>query len=264
MVTTDVLLLLTAFRRQLVDMARRAGIEGWLVFTLVGWALSQFRRWLPYLNPCPSIARLFYFESLHLTQDASYAWLMSHWARCPRFQDRRSFITKTGVREEHVHETEIIATTTADEREARRRLQPSCEPLRLGETMYEWYRGTLISMRHGSINEQNSQGSKVVDIIVVRCYTRHKGTLLLYLNQLKEEHERLRPAKITMRILDLHAPNFWEFLPDRAKRRWSDIIISEDMKTRLKLTIGEFLSSQKWYGDRGLAWKTGECGLVEL
>ena len=257
MVTTDVLLLLTALRRQLVDMARRAGLEGWLIFTLVGWALSQFRRWLPYLNPFPSIARLCYFESLHPPEDASYTWLTSHWARCPRFQDRRSFITRTAVRKEHVYESDILTVRTPDEREARRRLQPSCEPLRLGETMYEWFRGTLISMRYGSVNHQNAEGIHSVDVVVVRCYTQHRGTLFLYLDQLKEEYERLRPAKISMRILDPHVQGFWESLPKRQKRRWSDIIISEDMKTQLKSSIGEFLSSQKWYGDRGLAWKTG-------
>lgn len=256
-VTTDVLLLLTALRRQLVDMARRAGLEGWLVFTLVGWALSQFRRWLPYLNPFPSIARLFYFESLHPPEDASFTWLTSHWIRCPRFQDRRSFITRTAVREEHVHESDILTVTTPDELEARQRLQPSCEPLRLGETMYEWFRGTLISMRYGSVDHQNAEGIRPVDVEVVRCYTQHRGTLFLYLDQLKEEYERLRPAKISMRILDPHVQGFWESLPKRQKRRWSDIIISEDKKTQLKSSIGEFLSSQKWYGDRGLAWKTG-------
>ena len=117
--------------------------------------------------------------------------------------------------------------------------------------------GTLFRYARTSMTVKGSGGKSYIDTITVRCFTRDRSKLLLLLDQLKDEHERRRPPVVSMRTFNSRLTGYWETLPVRQKRRWSDIILPEESKTELKIAVADFLESQHWYGDRGLAWKMG-------
>lgn len=168
---------------------------------------------------------------MHKATDASYAWIQEHWIRHPRFENQRAFRTETGLREELAWPSKLVVASSPAAKEARGRLQPSFRALDVGKTMYEVVQGTLFRYARTTITLKGATGKSYMDAITICCFTWERSKLLLLLDQLKMEHERRKPPVVQIKTFNSRLTSYWETLPVRQKRRWSDIILPEESKT---------------------------------
>ena len=87
----------------------------------------------------------------------------------------------------------------------------------------------------------------------MRSYSFTRQPLFQLLDKAKDVYDKTKAPMVTVKVLDQRGA--WRVVSHRHRRPLSSIIMDSEKRDELLADCQEFLRSQAWYNQRGIAWK---------
>lgn len=135
-------------------------LNSWITLTLVTWFLGKIRNKLHAFNPLSTIAKKFYFDSVHDDEDVSFDWIREYLENQSRYlYSSNSFSTSTGVRETFGAAKKLMLKSDEDKQlmAVQNEVQPCFQPF-FNKTYWFIYRKTLFRIARGRVQSTTYRG----------------------------------------------------------------------------------------------------------
>ncbi|KAF8505062.1 BCS1 N terminal-domain-containing protein [Gautieria morchelliformis] len=117
------------------------------------------------------------------------------------------------------------------------------------------YRGTWMSVSRSKSEPQDAWSSRKQESIEISLFTRDRRILRSLLHDAKKVYKK--EDEDTVEIYGADSYNSWYRTSTRKKRSLRSIVLEPEIKNMILDDAKEFLSTEKWYTDRGIPYRRG-------
>ncbi|KZT66557.1 P-loop containing nucleoside triphosphate hydrolase protein [Daedalea quercina L-15889] len=217
----------------------------WMKLFVIGSALETCRRHL--FRWRDAVTKRFWVTASFEQHDYSYTWVLYWLSLHPVWKEART--VEVSARNFG------LGNTSEDEDDAGAQSSTSRYVSylpRLDDTYTLWYKGHYMIVQREERMEGQWSTKETLDISILSLDRRVLQTLLDEARQVYREAERK-----TISIYAADTGGQWKYMTSRPKRPLSSIILDPGIKNVLMNDARDFLSSRKWYADRGVPFRRG-------
>jgi len=231
-------------------LASITSINSWLQIVVIGGALEGVRRVAS--SVWERILTAFFLTASFEENEACHDWLETWLMKQPSWSKPRKldvYIRKKGDLGFSVFEDHNESSRAGPEKV---RYQPS-----MGQAARMWYKGSLLTVMRNTVEETEGGGYRFrTNSICLTMLTRSHEKLNLLLQEAHAAYKAEVENRINIRS-SYDTYRGWGSSVSRPKRPLSSVVLPSTIKHRLLEDAKEFLSSEKWYSERGIPWRRG-------
>lgn len=157
------------------------------------------------------------------------------------------------------NDTSRIADDEDEEKEDTCDIMKQLEPLQTNQSLFLFYKRTLIRVRR-SVNLYNpNQKIKIENFEVTAYLTRRKELLVEMLEAGRKIMEKKESSKHVNYYKARHqmGHSMWQLVKRIQPRSLSSIILKDGVTDAIQKDLNEFIESKKWYKERGIPYRRG-------
>ncbi|EPS95295.1 hypothetical protein FOMPIDRAFT_1132740 [Fomitopsis schrenkii] len=216
-----------------------SALRDWLKLFVVGGLLEWCRRYFSSFRDW--VMGAFWITASFDANDDSYQWVLYWISRHPVWDRARTIEVSTrdfGLESREDDDNETASKIS---------YLPS-----MNNTHSLWYRGHYITVAR---EEKNENVWTTKEYLSLGILARNRGVLQELLEEAREAYKAAVEKVISIYAADTSGD--WTFMTSRPKRPLSSIILDPGIKETLLNDARDFLSSRKWYTDRGIPFRRG-------
>ncbi|KAF9259866.1 P-loop containing nucleoside triphosphate hydrolase protein [Marasmius fiardii PR-910] len=222
-----------------------SALRDWVKIFLIGGLFETCRRWFGYVYE--KVVDSFYMTAVFDQDDVSYQWMMVWLSTQPAWAKIRQVEVSTDT---YGADRTAISIDDEDDEDAVQTRKMFYIPTP-SKTYTLWYKGRYLTITRSE--EQNRWGKD--SKLHLTLMTRDPKLLAELLKEARRAYMVGQENKMCIWTAD--SANNWRQVARREKRSLGSIVLDPGVKDLIVEDARDFLSSRKWYTERGIPFRRG-------